>query len=392
MNELQQGILTWLKSALTGELLPLPEPLDLDAACKLVRAHQLTAMAYDGASQCGVDQQHPAMQTLFQRYVKVMQISARQLQALEKLYAAFEGQGIDCLPLKGCIMKALYPKPELRIMGDADILIRTEQYEQIVPILQTLGFRRVQESDYDYSWENDALHLELHKSLFPPQDADFTRYFGTGWDFASTREGHRHAMSAADSFVYMFAHFAKHFRDGTAELKGLCDLWLCRAAAENTVYMENQLERLQLLTFYRNVRSLLNGWFLGTPMSDAAARLTEAALCGGLRSQEEAQKAVELIRIQKETTSLSRGKKMWMLRKIFPTAQWLSMGYPILKKWPVLLPVFWVVRWCRLLFRERDKMHRNLAYMQDVESADAALADAYAQQLQELGLGFNFPT
>ena len=37
-------------------------------------------------------------------------------------------------------MKALYPAPELRVMGDADVLIRLEQYEKIVPLMEKMGF------------------------------------------------------------------------------------------------------------------------------------------------------------------------------------------------------------------------------------------------------------
>ena len=387
MNELQQGILTWLKSALTGETLPLPENLDLDAACRLVRAHQLTAMAYDGASRCGVDQSHPAMQTLFQRYVKVMQISARQLQALEKLYAAFEGQGIVCLPLKGCIMKALYPKPELRIMGDADILIRTEQYEQIVPILQTLGFRRVQESDYDYSWENDALHLELHKSLFPPQDADFTRYFGTGWDFASTREGHRHAMSAADSFIYMFAHFAKHFRGAGVGCRQMTDLWVyLRAHPElDEAVLADRLEQLHLLRFYRNIRRTLAVWFEGGAEDELTAFITDYVFDSGCWGTSQ-NAALSLGVRDQQTAGKSNERFAYIWRRLFPGVKRLYYDYPIVKKLPVLIPFAWVH------YLSQRILHNETGWGQHLKNISAVNQDNVNRQkklLSDVGLDFH---
>lgn len=39
---------------------------------------------------------------------------------------AFDAGGIDYMPLKGSILKDLYPRHEMRMMGDADILIRME--------------------------------------------------------------------------------------------------------------------------------------------------------------------------------------------------------------------------------------------------------------------------
>ena len=70
-----------------------------------------------------------------------MMKSEKQLEAVNKIYAAFDKNGIDYLPLKGCNMKYLYPKPELRSMGDADILIREEQYKSIKDIVSPMKNR-----------------------------------------------------------------------------------------------------------------------------------------------------------------------------------------------------------------------------------------------------------
>ena len=36
----------------------------------------------------------------------------------------------------------MYPKTEMRVMSDADILIRTEQYDKIRPIMVELGYSK----------------------------------------------------------------------------------------------------------------------------------------------------------------------------------------------------------------------------------------------------------
>ena len=89
------------------------------------------------------------------------------------------------MPVKGTIIKFWYKKPELRYMTDADILIKTEQYDKIKPVLQELGFSEVAESLCEIIWDkSNRLHLELHKSLIPPTDEDFYAYFGSGWNYA----------------------------------------------------------------------------------------------------------------------------------------------------------------------------------------------------------------
>ena len=54
----------------------------------------------------------------------------------------------------------------MRTMGDADILIKTEQYERIVPIMNRLGYLPGVESNHEYVWDKkNMLHVELHKML-----------------------------------------------------------------------------------------------------------------------------------------------------------------------------------------------------------------------------------
>ncbi|MBR4077439.1 MAG: nucleotidyltransferase family protein, partial [Oscillospiraceae bacterium] len=128
MNTIQRGIITLLKSAVTEQPLPLPEGFDLAEAYAVAKRHHMSTLLYDGAIRCGIDRGLPVMQKLFQNYVRLMVISERQMAQVEKIATAFQEAGIDYMPLKGTLMKGRYPKPELRVMGDADILIRLEQY------------------------------------------------------------------------------------------------------------------------------------------------------------------------------------------------------------------------------------------------------------------------
>ena len=167
MDTTRRGITVLMKSAATGQRLTLPDNFYLNDALPLILEHQLISLAYSGALNCGIDQKHPTMTALFQPYFQHALISEKQMAALRKLFLCFEKHAIDYLPLKGCNMKPRYPKPELRSMGDADILIRVDQYPDIVPILEQLGFSHVVESDHEFVWKSKALYLELHKRLIP---------------------------------------------------------------------------------------------------------------------------------------------------------------------------------------------------------------------------------
>ena len=140
MNTIHKGITTLLRSAITGESYALPEDFVLADTLAEINRHSVAALAYAGAVNCGLDKNSPEMKRLFQTYVKSMMISEGQMAQIRRLFAAFDAAGIDYMPLKGCKLKAMYPKPELRAMGDADVLIRMEQYDKIKPIMEELGF------------------------------------------------------------------------------------------------------------------------------------------------------------------------------------------------------------------------------------------------------------
>ena len=202
MTVTQQAIVTLLKSAVTRQALPLPEDFDLEESYDLVKSHHMVPMVYDGAVRCGVDRTLPVMQKLFQGYLRALMKSEKQMQQLNRVLDAFEQAGIEYLPLKGCSMKALYPAPELRVMGDADVLIRLEQYEKIVPVMESLGFTNKADTDHELIWTIDGLYLELHKRLIPSYNEDFHIYYGDSWRFARERTGCRWQMSPEDAFLF----------------------------------------------------------------------------------------------------------------------------------------------------------------------------------------------
>jgi hypothetical protein len=155
MNVQQQGVLTLIRCGLTGEKMALPDGFDLDEAYKVLRQHQVLGLAYTGALNCGVSKQKPVMGRLFQNYCRYLQYSEQQGELIRTVCETFDEAGVDYMPLKGCNLKALYPAPELRAMGDVDILIKVKQYGAIKTALKMLGFSEVCESDHELIWERD---------------------------------------------------------------------------------------------------------------------------------------------------------------------------------------------------------------------------------------------
>lgn len=344
MNVMQQGIVTLLRSAITGEVLALPEGFDIEKAYPVIKAHQIASMIYDAAVRCGVSPQHPVIQNLFQHYCKSIQVSSRQMRSLKQLCAAFDAGGIDYMLLKGSILKGLYPKPEMRMMGDADVLIRMEQYGEIIPIVEKLGFQPKSETEHEMTWTSGSLELELHKCLFPPSADDFYAYFGNGWSLAKRKNGMQNVMTTEDSFIYIFTHFVKHYRGAGIGCRHVMDLWVYLRENPNMdeAYIKVVLDKMHLRTFYENMRRTIAAWFEHGAEDDKVKLITEVVFASGSWGTAQKGTLASGVRDMKRTQQRFKGRTAYILRRIFPGVEFLKATYPVLKKAPYLLPAVWL--------------------------------------------------
>ena len=389
MKQSHIGILTLLKSAIIQQKIALPEGFQLQDADDHINRHHIASLIYEGALLCNIPQNDIRLLQLFQKYCKALQVSERQLRELERIYNAFEENGIDYMPLKGCKMKALYPKPELRNMGDADILIRTEQYDKIRSVMQSLQFTEGKETVHELVWKSDALYLELHKHLIPSYNRDFYGYFGEGWARAKLLRGTQYTMTPEDEFIFLFTHFAKHYRDGGIGCRHVVDLWVyLRSHPELDLdYIQTELKKLQLLDFYRNIRRLISTWFEDQESDSRTDFLTEFIFASGSFGQIENRVLSRAVRDANHSVLGFSGKLLYLWQTAFPGIKILREKYTILKKHPYMLPLVWLIRpFYKVLFEWRSlrQQQRNLA------AFDEDGMENHQKMLHYVGLDYNF--
>lgn len=386
MTATQQGIITLLKSAITGKALPLPADFDLEQDLALLKKQSLQALAYQGAYNCGVDPQSEPMKQLFFSYYKLLIYHENQMKALSRLFEEFENQKIDYMPLKGVNLKKLYPKAEMRTMGDADILIRQEQYPQITKILERLGYSLTNVDEQVYTWDSPQLHLEVHQYIVQPLSR-YHAYYGTGWRLARPGEGHRYHMSHEDEFVFLFAHFARHYRIGGMGCRHVLDLYVHKRTYPdmNESYLEQELEKLNLRQFYHNMNRVLAVWFDNQKPDAVTELITEYIFSGGTFGSGKNRKYYfEVMGIIKDQ-SVENAKIKMYIQTAFPPLSYVRRSYPILYKMPYLLPVIWVVRLVEKLFHP-EKIRNKVAFLESVKEEDVEFR---RKTLEVMGIEFD---
>ena len=247
----------------------------------------------------------------------------------------------------------------------------------------------IQEADPEMVWDKPGmLHLELHKKLIASSNKDFFAYFGDGWKLAHRTENSRYEMRAEDEFIYLFTHYAKHYRDGGVGIRQVADLFVFMQTSSELDYryIEAELHKLRLYAFYKNTMATIAAWFEGEEETSMTTYLTDSIFCSGVFGTED--KHV-LSRGVKDALNVKPEAVKWYRRKnlIFPSAEAVAKMYPVLRKCKQVLPFVWVHRWIKVLLFRRQNIRQNFA------KADRLTVENIMNRKAELnyvGLSFNF--
>ena len=389
MDSTQLGLIRIVDSAVHEKQNILPADFDLNAAMKIAKKHQIIPMLYYGALQCGISAKIPQMQQLFVQTCQYVAVNEKQMQALGEIFSAFDEAEIDYMPLKGTLLKGMYPKPEMRAMGDADILIRYEQYEETIkPLMEKLEFREGRTSDNELVWEKTYAYIELHRRLLPSYNKDYYAYYGDGWRLAKLQTGTRYGMSDEDQMVFLFTHFAKHYRDAGIGIRHLVDLqiYLDKYPALDQNYICQQMERLQLREFYENILATLKVWFAEETADQTTEFITQIVFNSGVYGTEQAHVLSDALKLSKKTGKSRKIRQSKFISELFPDYGYMCKRYPKLKGKKILLPIFWMMRLISAMFHGKrvQAKKKRLDYINDQNVAD------YQQALNFVGLDFNF--
>lgn len=392
MTDFQREVISLIKSALTNEKAEISDGLDWQKVLRLSEKHRIGILLYYGIANSQIALQKEVFSDLERSALKGVAVSKNQVFAISQLLSEFEKNGIDYMPVKGSVLKTVYPKPELRPMSDADILIKAEQYSKIKPVLEKLGYEFSAESLCEIIWKKKGqLYLELHKTLVPENVEDYYVHFGTGWERAIKSGGyeHRFELSPEDHYLFVFTHFARHYRAAGIGIKHFVDIWMYNRIYNNMdyEYINARLEEIGLKEFHANVIKTLEVWFDNkedTEMSDFITSIIFNSGAFGLQSKAILSEAVKRKGKEGDINAAKRSRLCWLL---FYPYKLMCLKYPILKKAPILLPIFWVVRGFNAIFFRKKNVEK---YWKDLKTLDNKEVEEYKQALDFVGLDYKF--
>ncbi len=356
-----------------------PEGLDWKELYRLAAQHSISNMVFYGIDQLKDDQKPPqeVIHRFHSDYKKALAKEATQQIAIEQLLKTFEENSIACIPLKGYLHKHLYPRPDMRLMADIDILFKNEQTEQVKNLMLALGFTvQRQGGNHDIYYKKPFLNIEMHRRLISVE-SPYYDYLNKTWYRAKLKDCCKftYELSLEDSYIYLLIHLTKHYAGGGTGIRSFLDIWLYnRSYAEEMDwnYIWAELEKTDLSEFAGKVLGLCEVWFGTAPSNELYDEMAQYIFSSGVYGTKKNSIIAAMNKKGGHKYPLGRTKHLYRLKLFFPPLSTMKIPYPFVEKRPILLPICWALRGFRCLIFKRSHTMQMLDNIQSVSEEDLA--------------------
>lgn len=346
----------------------------------LSKAHDMVHIAASALQKAGA----LGSDEISQKFSKAQMIAILRCERLsyelEQVTQTLEEAGIPFMPLKGSVIRPLYPEAWMRTSCDIDVLVHESDLDAAsAAMVDKLGYTKDEISSHDVQMRSaSGAHIELHYDLVEDGVASqASRILAGVWDHTALAAGSscHYLMSNEMFYFYHTAHMAKHFEHGGCGIKPFLDMCVLD---RHFVCDEEKLKEILsgggLLKFYEAARALAGAWFGGAEHTELTLDMQSYVLSGGVYGTISNRVSAE--------QSKRGGKLGYALSRIFLSYDIIKFHYPVLKKHKWLLPVMQVRRWIKLIFKGGFKRGVNeLKTNNDVSKDKAAQMQSFMEKL-----------
>lgn len=351
--------------------------MDLPALHKAASRHLLASTAAFALESAGVHDK-----TFFRSRINAVRRAALLDAEWETIAKEFERQGIRYLPLKGVVLQHDYPEYGMREMSDHDILYDSRFQQEVLRYMLSRGYeaKSVGKGVHDSYLKPPVYNFEFHTTLFSEKvhGGVWNRYYTGIMDRAVKDAGndYGYSLSPDDFYIYITTHAFKHYDGSGTGIRTAVDNYVFRKAKGKLLdweYIQSELSKLEIADFELTLRELSDKLFSYPDsidiqsLSEEQAHMYHAMIGTAVYGTTENRIRKEIRKRQgNRNRPIILAKLGFLFHRLFPGKEHMKMWSPMVAKYPVLLPVYYIYRFFTGVLMRRDMILNEIKALKKI--------------------------
>ena len=253
------------------------------------------------------------------------------------------------MPLKGSVIKDMYPEYGMREFADYDILFDKSKSSDVRDIMEDLGFSTKYYGcgNHDVYHKKPMLNFEMHTRLFGEKNIRFYKYY-QNIEEKLVGEGCEKQFTPEDFYIYFLAHEYKHYSGAGTGLRSLMDTYILLSSSKMDMgYIAKETEKLGIREFEERNRSLSLNLLGRKKLTLKDKEMLRYMVCSGVHGN-------ILNSVQNSIDKNKYSKLQYMLNRFFVPISKKNKDYiafksyyPFFYKHKILLPLLTLYRVAR---------------------------------------------
>lgn len=330
-------------------------PEDTEKLYILAEKHMLSALVCTGLEETGLLQK--ASPEIVKKWKNTKNKAIRKNMLLDaergQVFKEMDAAGIWHLPLKGSVLKCLYPEPWMRQMSDNDILFDPKYQPEVKDIMMKRGYlvEYYGEEEHDIYIKRPVYNFEMHMFLFGEEHRKFWQYYADVKSrlIAVGNGTQEYRFSDEDFYVYLTVHAFCHYTDCGTGLRTLVDSYVYiwkKSVYLDWDYIRCECKKLGIDQFERESRILaqkLWGSHRGQSLTEEERQMFSYMTGAGIYGTQENRKVNQLKKMGNGSVT-GKTKMQYFFRRLFPDREWFVRNKPVCARHPWMIPFYRIFR------------------------------------------------
>jgi virulence-associated protein VapD len=378
MESAEKTIINILKMYLKDEYAVSFDDVNWEKVVYYARLHNIQGIVYTVLNK--IDEYKGIANKLQSDFYAITMHNVVMETEMKKVIDNFNNAEIKHIPVKGFSVKKCYPDPELRSMGDVDVLIESKDREKSNEILLNMGFELDEFSSFNHVWnyKNNKLYLEVHTRLIHEKlfnGFDYATYFSDAIEHGECIEGYTYELKCEYHLLFLLMHMAKHFFGEGCGIRMVFDIPVFIEYYRDKLdwdFLFAELKRIKLYKFALSIFYLCKVWFaIDIPNEiPEMEQSTYESMCkyifeGGVFGFENRNQGSVKLRREIKNNDTRFMRCVHSLRGI---VKWLCPDCETMRErsvWfknkpTILLPIAWIRRWCMAIKVRKGSILKKL--------------------------------